>query len=170
MCINRTGVPQLTYLDTPIKHCYSLTERPGYLRLFGNCFDLNSPESPAMLLRKQTSYNESFRAEMIFKPSRAGYESGITVWWSQYSYATIGIAAVREDDGSLAVPTIVTREPTGKVSELKVQRPGASTLVAVANDNRLVTRFFDPRPQHARDWTWITMCSWPSPRSRPNTR
>ncbi|KAF4820030.1 Non-reducing end alpha-L-arabinofuranosidase BoGH43B [Colletotrichum siamense] len=109
--------------NTPIKPCYSLTERPGYLRLFGNCFDLNSPESPAMLLRKQTSYNESFRAEMIFKPSRAGYESGITVWWSQYSYATIGIAAVREDDGSLAVPTIVTREPTGKVSELKVGYP-----------------------------------------------
>ncbi|OLN92777.1 Non-reducing end alpha-L-arabinofuranosidase BoGH43B 2 [Colletotrichum chlorophyti] len=109
--------------NTPIKPCHSLTERPGYLRLYGNCFDLNSPESPAMILRKQSSYNETFRAKMLFKPSRAGYESGVTVWWSQYSYATIGIAAVQRGEDEPAVPTIVSREPTGKISELKVVYP-----------------------------------------------
>ncbi|KAF9869264.1 glycosyl hydrolase [Colletotrichum karsti] len=108
--------------NTPIKPCHSLTERPGYLRLYGNCFDLSSPESPAMLLRKQSSYHESFRAKMLFRPGRAGYESGVTVWWSQYSYATIGITAVQRDDGSV-VPTVVLREPTGKINDLKVSHP-----------------------------------------------
>ncbi|TDZ46024.1 Non-reducing end alpha-L-arabinofuranosidase BoGH43B [Colletotrichum trifolii] len=108
--------------NTPIKPCHSLTERPGYLRLHGNCFDLNSPESPAMLLRKQSSYEEKFEAKMIFKPSRAGYESGVSLWWSQYSYATIGVAARQQEDGSI-IPTIITREPTGKINELKVSHP-----------------------------------------------
>ncbi|KAF6798228.1 Non-reducing end alpha-L-arabinofuranosidase BoGH43B 2 [Colletotrichum sojae] len=107
--------------NTPIKPCHSLTERPGYLRLYGNCYDLSSPESPAMLLRKQTSYDETFQATMHFSPSRAGYESGIVVWWSQYSYATIGIAGVQQDDGTV-IPTVITREPTGKVNELEVRR------------------------------------------------
>ncbi|TIC91126.1 Non-reducing end alpha-L-arabinofuranosidase BoGH43B [Colletotrichum higginsianum] len=106
--------------NTPTKSCHSLTERPGHLRLYGNCFDLSSPESPAMLLRKQSSFNEIFRVKMFFKPSRADYESGITVWWSQYSYATVGIGAVQPQDGGPAVPTIVSRQPTGKINELKV--------------------------------------------------
>ncbi|KAL0934676.1 Non-reducing end alpha-L-arabinofuranosidase BoGH43B 2 [Colletotrichum truncatum] len=109
--------------NTPLKPCYSLTERPGYLRLYGNCYDLSSPESPAMLLRKQSSYRDTFTARMFFKPSRVGYESGITVWWSQYSYATIGIAGTQSVDGQSVRPTVVIREPTGKVSELKVSYP-----------------------------------------------
>ncbi|KZL70308.1 glycosyl hydrolase [Colletotrichum tofieldiae] len=109
--------------NTPIKPCHSLTERPGHLRLYGNCFDLNSPESPAMLLRKQSSYSETLRVKMLFKPSRPGYESGVTVWWSQYSYATIGIGAVQPEDGGPAIPTIVRREPTGKVGELRLTHP-----------------------------------------------
>ncbi|WYZ43831.1 hypothetical protein EsH8_VII_000267 [Colletotrichum jinshuiense] len=121
--------------NTPIKACHSLTERPGYLRLYGNCFDLNSPESPAMLLRKQSSYNEIFRAKMLFKPSRAGYESGVVVYWSQYSYATIGITAVQQENATSTVPTIITREPTGKISEFKVahplSEPGASSASAL---------------------------------------
>lgn len=115
------AITNLHLTDTPIKPCHSLTERPGYLRLYGNCYDLNSPESPAMLLRKQTSYRESFQAKMLFTPSRAGYESGLVVWWSQYSYATIGIAAVQQDDGT-AIPTVISKEPTGKINELKVRK------------------------------------------------
>ncbi|KAL0768563.1 hypothetical protein CaCOL14_009538 [Colletotrichum acutatum] len=125
-------------LDTPIKPCHSLIERPGCLRLYGNCFDLNSPESPAMILRKQTSYSEGFKATMLFKPSRAGYESGVTVWWSQYSYATIGIGAVQPQDGGSAVPTIITREPTGKVNKLKVAHPLLDSAIPALNLNQPV--------------------------------
>lgn len=74
-----------------------------------------------MLLRKQSSYNEIFRAKMLFKPRRAGYESGVVVYWSQYSYATIGITAVQQENATSTVPTIITREPTGKISEFKVR-------------------------------------------------
>ncbi|KAJ4166591.1 hypothetical protein NW765_007832 [Fusarium oxysporum] len=49
--------------NTPIKQSYTLTEKPSVLRLYGNCYDLTSPEAPAMLLRKQTSYNQTFKFE-----------------------------------------------------------------------------------------------------------
>lgn len=109
--------------DTPIKKCYSLTERPGHLRLFGNCYDLTSPESPALLLRKQAGYSETFRAKMSFKPSRLGYESGVTLWWHQYSFASIGIGIVEPSEGGEPVQTVIAREPTGKNGELRVSYP-----------------------------------------------
>lgn len=52
-----------------------------------------------MLLRKQTSYNETFQAKMQFNPRKHGYEAGITLWWSQFSHATIGITLVELYDG-----------------------------------------------------------------------
>jgi hypothetical protein len=88
--------------------------------LYGNCYDLESPESPALLLRKQSAYNETFSAEMEFRPNRAGYESGAALWWNQYSHASIGIAAVKTNEGDGASSTIVVRKPTGKNGEIKV--------------------------------------------------
>ncbi|GKT65148.1 glycosyl hydrolase [Colletotrichum tofieldiae] len=127
---NENGVKWKADLSKPsLELGWYHKKRPGHLRLYGNCFDLNSPESPAMLLRKQSSYSETLRVKMLFKPSRPGYESGVTVWWSQYSYATIGIGAVQPEDGGPAIPTIVRREPTGKVGELRV-----TTLMIGAGD------------------------------------
>ncbi|KAI1187629.1 glycoside hydrolase family 43 protein [Nemania serpens] len=108
--------------NTPLKNCYSLTERPGYLRLYGNCYDLASPESPAMLLRKQSSYTESFEAKMEFNPRKAGYEAGVVVWWSQYSYATYGLTLRERVDGE-QVLTIASRVPTGKPGAIALHYP-----------------------------------------------
>ncbi|KAF4996497.1 hypothetical protein FDECE_12413 [Fusarium decemcellulare] len=105
--------------NTPLKQCYSLINRPGVLRLYGNCFDLSSPESPAMLLRKQTSYNQTFKVAMTFKPTVRGYEAGVVLWWSQYSYATLGVVGNLEKDGTIQ-PRLIIRQPTGKAGELKV--------------------------------------------------
>ncbi|UPK89982.1 hypothetical protein LCI18_000917 [Fusarium solani-melongenae] len=105
--------------NTPLKQCYSLTEKPGYLRLYGNCFDLSSPEGPAMLLRKQTSYNQTFSATMEFNPTVRGYEAGIVLWWSQYAYATVGIVAHQDENGNI-VPRLTFREPSGEAGNVKV--------------------------------------------------
>jgi hypothetical protein len=73
-----------------------------------------------MLLRKQSSYSESFHAKLQFKPSKAGYEAGAVLWWSMYSYASIGITLAEQADGSTA-RTIIYRAPTGKAGVLKTQ-------------------------------------------------
>ncbi|KAF2015637.1 glycoside hydrolase family 43 protein [Aaosphaeria arxii CBS 175.79] len=105
--------------NTPIKSCYSLHRNPDYIRLYGNCYSPSSPECPAMLLRKQKTYNETFHTKLRFNPSRAGYEAGVTVWWSMYSHASIGITAAISADTSPSSKQIVCRLPTGKAGNLK---------------------------------------------------
>lgn len=60
-----------------------------------------------MLLRKQTALSQSFTVFLEFQPSKAGYEAGIMVWWSIYSYANIGVT-LSVVDGAL---TTVYRTP-----------------------------------------------------------
>jgi hypothetical protein len=73
-----------------------------------------------MLLRKQLSYRESFQVTMLFNPRKAGYESGLVVWWSEYSYAAIGVTVVEPSDG-FEIRTIVCRQPTGKAGGITVR-------------------------------------------------
>lgn len=107
--------------NTPLKPFHSFTDRPGYLRLRGSCYNLASPESPALLLRKQEGYHDIFSVSLEFRPSRRGYEAGITVWWNLFSYASIGITAVSHEDS--LVPTVVCRKPTGKNGKLMTTYP-----------------------------------------------
>ncbi|KAJ4352094.1 uncharacterized protein N0V89_007440 [Didymosphaeria variabile] len=107
--------------NTPLKQCYSLRERPGWLRLWGNCYNLSSPEAPSMLLRKQTEYCESFHATLDFEPTILGYEAGIVAYWSPFSYATIGVGTVQHGDNYFR--TIVCRKPEGQAGAFKVLHP-----------------------------------------------
>lgn len=74
-----------------------------------------------MLLRKQSSYTEAFEVKLLFNPQKQGYEAGIVLWWSQFSYATCGLT-LHEALGE-QVLTIVSRTPTGKAGETSVCDP-----------------------------------------------
>lgn len=75
-----------------------------------------------MLLRKQSSYTESFEVKMEFSPRKAGYEAGVLLWWSQYSYATYGLTLHERPNGEKAL-VAVSRAPTGKPGEVTVCSP-----------------------------------------------
>lgn len=60
---------------------------------------------------------------MSFQPSTPGYESGVALWWNQYSFASVGVGVAGPGEGAEAVRTVVAREPTGKSGELKVSYP-----------------------------------------------
>jgi hypothetical protein len=72
-----------------------------------------------MLLRKQTSYSQVFRAKMEFKPTVRGYEAGVVLWWSQYSYASLGVTASLGEDDKLE-SKISYKGTTGKAGDFKV--------------------------------------------------
>lgn len=72
---------------------------------------------------------------MDFNPSRLGYESGVTLWWNQYSFASVGVGVVQPAEGAEAVRTVVTREPTGKSGELKVSYPLLDKGLALGSDD-----------------------------------
>ena len=72
---------------------------------------------------------------MDFKPSRLGYESGVTLWWNQYSFASIGVGIVEPSEGAEAVRTVIARQPTGKNGELKVSYPLLDSGVTLGADD-----------------------------------
>ncbi|GAB7347030.1 hypothetical protein MBLNU459_g3175t2 [Dothideomycetes sp. NU459] len=89
--------------NTPLKQEYSLTERPGYLRLWGGPYSLNSHESPTMLLRKQTSVSGTWSTRLDFDPSSPNYEAGIVLYWNMYTLASIGIRKNKSRDREIHI-------------------------------------------------------------------
>ncbi len=79
---------------TPTKSPYKLDPHRGLL-LYGNAFNLDCRECPAMLVRKQTHFSMDFQTEMIFNPDAVGQEAGIVVWLSHTVYASLGVRASR---------------------------------------------------------------------------
>ncbi|KFY10954.1 hypothetical protein V492_04772 [Pseudogymnoascus sp. VKM F-4246] len=99
---------------TPLKQEWSLSERPGHLRVYGSCYPLSSAEAPTLLLRKQTTFQQRFQAVLDFKPSKAGYEAGIVVWYSLFSYASIGVTIASEGPDA-GKRVLLLRSPTDSV-------------------------------------------------------
>lgn len=61
------------------KPFYSLTERPGFLRLYLSHVKLEDGETPAMLVRRQQHYDFQASAAMEFEPEREGEEAGLVL-------------------------------------------------------------------------------------------
>ncbi|KAJ7688997.1 glycosyl hydrolase [Mycena rosella] len=91
------------FLRTPYKAFHSLTARPGYLRLNANSFALGDRDSPALLLRKQTSYEETFETELDFAAPTNLTEAGVTIFYSDLLHNDLGI--VGDGDGGRQIVT-----------------------------------------------------------------
>jgi hypothetical protein len=57
---------------------------------------------------------------MEFNPRKVGYEAGIVVWWSQYSYAAIGVLAVDEEGGKLRRKAMIRKPGRPKDKAIEV--------------------------------------------------
>lgn len=79
-----------------MKKCYSLTERPGHLTIYGAAYTLNDDESPSLLLQRQTLLSMDWTTELQFDPQIVGQEAGTCVWLSRNTYASIGVSMTAE--------------------------------------------------------------------------
>lgn len=59
--------------------------------MHGGCYDLQTPEAPTMLLRRQTAFEQIFSVVLDFQPKKTGYEAGLVSWWDMHSFASVGI-------------------------------------------------------------------------------
>ena len=84
-------IPNITLPDPHLEPCYSLLPSKRRLRLHGNSHNLSSPESPALLPRKQTAFRQKWKVLLDFKPTKPGSEAGVVVWLNRYSYCSLGI-------------------------------------------------------------------------------
>ncbi|KAK9489210.1 glycoside hydrolase family 43 protein [Lipomyces doorenjongii] len=98
---------------TPLRSDYTLLERPGFLRIYGNPYDLSSPEHPAALFRKQENFNVTFESQLEFDPALSEtYQAGIVVWYSAFSHASLGIARSSNDLSKRAI--VFTKKTIGE--------------------------------------------------------
>ncbi|PKY04951.1 putative glycosyl hydrolase [Aspergillus campestris IBT 28561] len=78
--------------NTPICTAeYSLTERPGHLRLHGGPYNLSVPASPTLFLRKQTHRMCTWTTSLSFHPTSSSTEAGTVLWWNYFTYSSLGI-------------------------------------------------------------------------------
>ena len=63
-------------MRTPYSPFYSLSTRPGYLRIWGEPTALGDRDTPALLLRKQNAFSQLFETTVEFTPSTTQEEAG----------------------------------------------------------------------------------------------
>jgi len=76
---SKTLASQWNYLRNPVASEYSLTERPGFLRLYGSEANMSSQDSPAFVGRRQTDFDCVASTRVEFKPRGENEEAGLVV-------------------------------------------------------------------------------------------
>lgn len=76
---DRALPPHWAFLRTLAPGRWSLTARPGQLRLIGANTGLDAIATPAFVGRRQERLNQRFATEMDFKPAAAGDTAGIAL-------------------------------------------------------------------------------------------
>ncbi|KAG9655804.1 glycosyl hydrolase, partial [Aureobasidium melanogenum] len=111
--------PGWYHKNTPLKREYSLQERENYLRLWGGPYDLQSLESPTLVLRKQTLARGIWETRLDFQTQYQYCEAGTVVYWNPYSFSSIGIRKGVNGDNRIIRLTI----PTSPGAFMTIDRP-----------------------------------------------
>jgi alpha-N-arabinofuranosidase len=79
------------HLRNPVEANYSLTERPGFLRLKGTSVKLTEADSPTFVGRKQTGLGCVASAKLDFIPQTEGDAAGLVVRGNDENHYVVGI-------------------------------------------------------------------------------
>ena len=111
------------YLRNPEIENYSLTERPGWMRLRGSLITLDQAGSPTFIGRRQREFSAKAATLVDFQPEHEGEEAGLTVYMNERHHYEIGIIRsagerilfVRRRIGSLQAIVASLTAPAGLV-------------------------------------------------------
>jgi len=101
------------FIRNPYEGVWSLTERPGWLRLYGTPVTLDDQDSPAFIGRRQQHLDCTAETLLEFYPQKEGDEAGLTVYMHEryhYDIAVVGNGSerkviVRKTVGDICVVT-----------------------------------------------------------------
>ncbi len=65
------------YLRNPVEENYSLTERPGFMRLYGSAVTMSQQDSPTFIGQRQTDFNCAASTRLEFDPKQENEEAGL---------------------------------------------------------------------------------------------
>jgi xylan 1,4-beta-xylosidase len=128
------------YLRNPEMTNYSLTERPGWMRLRGSLVTLDQAASPTFIGRRQREFSARAAALLDFQPEQDGEEAGMTVYMNERHHYEIGILReagerllfVRRRIGSLQMLVAKLSAPDGPLKlAIEADRDGYTFGFAV---------------------------------------
>jgi alpha-N-arabinofuranosidase len=79
------------FLRNPDDADWSLTERPGHLRLHGSSVTLNEQDSPAFIARRQTALACRAAAQLSFTPQHENEEAGLVLRGNDKHHVALGV-------------------------------------------------------------------------------
>lgn len=124
------------FLRNPDPTSWSLSERPGWLRLSGSARTLNDLASPAFLGRRQQHFACDARALLNFVPVNAGDEAGLTVLMNEQHHYEIAMTRLEGGIG------IIVRRRIGDLTALVAAETIEADTVELAIQARADTYIF----------------------------
>src|SRR5579875_203446 len=112
------------FLRDPHAQDWSLTARPGWLRLYGSPLTLDDQDSPAFIGRRQRHFSCRARALLEFTPQNEGEEAGLTILANEKHHYEIALTLI---DGVRSV--IVRRRIGDLVAIVASQATGDGPIV-----------------------------------------
>lgn len=140
--------PQWQFVRNPDHSAWSLTERPGYFRIWTGDGDLGERRAKNTLVRREQHHDYTVITKLEFKPTRLGEQAGLTCYYSTDSYIQFGLVwdqgrQVRLLERRRNEPQVVAQ--TGPVGEgavyLKVTVTGQQRQFSYSHDGR--------------EWHWV---------------
>ncbi|WP_294307884.1 glycoside hydrolase family 43 protein [uncultured Sphingomonas sp.] len=141
------------WLRTPEpEHIFSLTERPGHLRLFGR-ETIGSHFEQALIARRQTAFRYDVRTLVDYEPEHFQQAAGIVAYYNSTKYHFLQITAGDAGEKLIQVLSVL---PNGEGQSLMGPAvsapPGQVELRAVVDHEALRFAF---RSERATEWTWL---------------
>ena len=133
------------FLRNPYEKDFSLTERPGYLRLWGSAVTMNDKDSPAFIGRRQTELACKTSTRLSFKPQHENEEAGLVLRGNDNNHYEIGVT-LRDGKRQVFFRKILD----GKVNEpVRYEAVGSGDVVLSVRASPLSYEFFYQSP-HGR--------------------
>jgi xylan 1,4-beta-xylosidase len=80
-----------SFLRNPNKDSWSLSDRPGYLTLYGSSIRLDDLDSPSFIGRRQQHFDCIISTFLEFSPTEEGEEAGLTVFINERFHYEIAV-------------------------------------------------------------------------------
>jgi xylan 1,4-beta-xylosidase len=127
--------PAWMFVRNPVRGCWTLRERPGFLRLRGLPASLADTTPLALVCRRQEHLDVTVRVQLEFEPHRAGEQAGLCVRANEGFHVAVLVTPAARGRELLLVQAFDGRMRTLGRAPL---RPGQVTLSVEARAHRYV--------------------------------
>ena len=125
------------FVRLPAPGSYSLTERPGYYRIWTQDGQLSEIRSKNTLLRREQELSYQAQTRLEFNPTRDGEQAGLTCYYSTVTYARFSLCYEQGRKLMLVINRNHGEEVMASIGDIK---PGPITLRVVVD--RLTRSFY----------------------------